>query len=494
MRRNSYEKIAIFMVVAAWRSGPPLVDEFVDDNSRSHEQTSFTTGLFLRLYHTISSFTLYLPGMSPTLQPPAASSEAPASRHSEFWLYDGSIVLAVQGTLFRVHQTILANHSEVFSDLFSLPQPKKDDNDEEERIEGCQVVYLPDNAEDFVDLLRAIYHPSHFDKLSPNADLDTILTFISGILRLSTKYYIRELRKRCLAILTARFPTTYQDYMTKCPPPRAYELAASNSTAASNVAALANLITFTLAASPLLSAAASAPPTPPGPNNSASPPTANAPFHVHPPLPSQQPQLQQPQSSHSSQSQSHSHSPSHRDRERDKSKSKGKESPPPKPKASSIMRAISLAQETNVPLILPYASYLLARTSAPRRFLSHSPSSHLSWHQKTICLVGRALLRNAELSLTHSFLIAFQVSPRCLSPDQCSNSRGPLLEWAMLESAGRGPEPLRPWDRWERLGVCNECVADAKRKHERGREEVWERLPDFFDLGPWKELRATQGR
>ena len=76
--------------------------------------------------------------------------------HPDFWLYDGSIVLSVESCLFRVHQTILANHSEIFSDLFTVPQPVED---AEEMIEGCRIVHLSDSESDFVDLLNAIYRP-----------------------------------------------------------------------------------------------------------------------------------------------------------------------------------------------------------------------------------------------------------------------------------------------------------------------------------------------
>lgn len=80
-----------------------------------------------------------------------------ATQHPDFWFRDGSIVLCVDKTLFRVHQTILGKHSEVFEDLFSLPQPTGED---EEMVEGCRVVMLHDSKEDFVDLLSAIYDPS----------------------------------------------------------------------------------------------------------------------------------------------------------------------------------------------------------------------------------------------------------------------------------------------------------------------------------------------
>lgn len=81
-------------------------------------------------------------------------SEAPKPC-PEFWFHDGSIVLHVEDTLFRVHQTILSNHSEVFADLFAVPQPQV-----QEVIEGCHVVQVHDQIQDMHDLLDAIYHPS----------------------------------------------------------------------------------------------------------------------------------------------------------------------------------------------------------------------------------------------------------------------------------------------------------------------------------------------
>jgi len=103
------------------------------------------------------------PSSSPTMSDEKSGVASPRpqpTRHEEFWLYDGSIVLAVENSLFRVHQTILANHSEVFADLFTVPQP-----DGEFMIDGCHVVHLYDDERDFVDLLMAVYHPecvSHF--------------------------------------------------------------------------------------------------------------------------------------------------------------------------------------------------------------------------------------------------------------------------------------------------------------------------------------------
>lgn len=122
---------------------------------------------------------------------PDTSIEAPIHLSSgtpkpcpEFWFHDGSIVLRVENYLFRVHQTILSNHSEVFADLFAIPQPQV-----QEVIEGCHVVELHDHIHDMQDLLNAIYHPSYvccrsyFSFYNPHTDT----SINSPPMRLSTK-------------------------------------------------------------------------------------------------------------------------------------------------------------------------------------------------------------------------------------------------------------------------------------------------------------------
>lgn len=49
---------------------------------------------------------------------------------------------------------------------------------------------------------------SYFDNLAPNAELPALLSFISGILRISTKYNLQMLREKCIAVLRTKFPST----------------------------------------------------------------------------------------------------------------------------------------------------------------------------------------------------------------------------------------------------------------------------------------------
>lgn len=76
------------------------------------------------------------------------------TKHSKFWYNDGSVVFHVGNALFRVHQSLLSAQSEVFADLFTLPQPP-----DAEQMDGCPLVVLPDAEVDFCAFLQAIYDP-----------------------------------------------------------------------------------------------------------------------------------------------------------------------------------------------------------------------------------------------------------------------------------------------------------------------------------------------
>ncbi|KAJ7463407.1 hypothetical protein B0H11DRAFT_2198235 [Mycena galericulata] len=96
-----------------------------------------------------------------------------ATRYEEFWFHDCPIVLLVGSLMFRVrHQTVLSTHSEVFA---GLPQPPPNTKGQE-MVDGA---------------------------MSSSS---------TTIPRISTKYMIVSLRHRCIAVLKAKFPSTFTDY------------------------------------------------------------------------------------------------------------------------------------------------------------------------------------------------------------------------------------------------------------------------------------------
>ena len=56
---------------------------------------------------------------------------------------------------------MLSTYSEIFAALFTLPQPP-----DQETLEGCLVVRLHDQVNDFVDLMKAIYTPGYVTSLN----------------------------------------------------------------------------------------------------------------------------------------------------------------------------------------------------------------------------------------------------------------------------------------------------------------------------------------
>jgi len=82
------------------------------------------------------------------------ATKADATVRSEIWMAYGDIILQVESRQFRVNRDILAKHSSVFRDVFSVPQPLS-----EATVEGCHIVELSDKAEDWELLLAALYDP-----------------------------------------------------------------------------------------------------------------------------------------------------------------------------------------------------------------------------------------------------------------------------------------------------------------------------------------------
>ena len=81
-------------------------------------------------------------------------SEGPSTgarrKDEDFWYEDGNITLATRDVDFRVFKGILAEHSPVFKDMFSLPQP----SDGQAGGASCSVVHLSDSPDD----VRALLH------------------------------------------------------------------------------------------------------------------------------------------------------------------------------------------------------------------------------------------------------------------------------------------------------------------------------------------------
>ncbi|KAJ7339266.1 hypothetical protein DFH08DRAFT_1014187 [Mycena albidolilacea] len=117
---------------------------------------------------------------------------------SELWFADGNIIIIASSVAFKVHRGQLRRHSEVFDDLFSIPQPKDQD-----MYDGCPWVEVYDCPSDVLYFLRALYDGLYFRTPGAND-----FPAVAAVLRLSTKYLVEHLRQRCMARLEVDWPST----------------------------------------------------------------------------------------------------------------------------------------------------------------------------------------------------------------------------------------------------------------------------------------------
>ncbi|KAJ7808570.1 hypothetical protein B0H13DRAFT_1668630 [Mycena leptocephala] len=137
-------------------------------------------------------------------------------RSTEFWFEDGTVVLRVENTLYRVYRGLLASRSTVFHDTFSIPQPAE----EREEIDGCPVLQLHDKEEDFTWFLKAFHHRTDLPSNSKSCTVSGILP-LSSVVRISEKYDVADLLDSMVSILSDIYPCSLAKWLnrTKAIPP-----------------------------------------------------------------------------------------------------------------------------------------------------------------------------------------------------------------------------------------------------------------------------------
>lgn len=75
-------------------------------------------------------------------------------QRSELWFEDGNVILESEGIIYRVYRGILAHHSSIFSDMFSVPQGTQNLDLFED---GMPIVHMPDRSLDLLNFLKAIH-------------------------------------------------------------------------------------------------------------------------------------------------------------------------------------------------------------------------------------------------------------------------------------------------------------------------------------------------
>ncbi|KAJ7169052.1 hypothetical protein C8R43DRAFT_982058 [Mycena crocata] len=128
-------------------------------------------------------------------------TESVSITRSTIWYKDGSVVLQAHNTQFRVHWSILSQHSSFFCDMQDLPQPPDQDS-----VEGCPVVELLDSVTDVEEMLKVLYNPALFNE--NNLPFQTI----ASLVRLGRKYDFKDLLQIAVDRLHYECPSSLQEY------------------------------------------------------------------------------------------------------------------------------------------------------------------------------------------------------------------------------------------------------------------------------------------
>ncbi|KLO07206.1 hypothetical protein SCHPADRAFT_945455 [Schizopora paradoxa] len=123
--------------------------------------------------------------------------------YEDFWFEDGSIVLATDIHLYRVHKGMLAKYSKVLGDMFNFPTGDEDANTE--RWEDVPIVRMVGDSDEGVRLLlKALYGMNHVRGQT--------LSEVSLLLSISSKYDFQDVRTDVIQYLESLFPNTQEKY------------------------------------------------------------------------------------------------------------------------------------------------------------------------------------------------------------------------------------------------------------------------------------------
>ncbi|KAF8068626.1 hypothetical protein FPV67DRAFT_1668702 [Lyophyllum atratum] len=92
----------------------------------------------------------------------------------------------------------------------------------------------------------------------------------------------------------------------------------------------------------------------------------------------------------------------------------------------------------------------------------------------------------AVLSTRHQLMCS--IAERCLSSEVCQTFR-------LRTAVGIGRGAVRALERWDAKwtgAMCAECERRARGMVESGRQEVWKKLPGYFNLRSWQNAIACQ--
>ncbi|KDQ51552.1 hypothetical protein JAAARDRAFT_139974 [Jaapia argillacea MUCL 33604] len=162
-----------------------------------------------------------------------------------------------------------------------------------------------------------------------------------------------------------------------------------------------------------------------------------------------------------------------------------------------LIQAINIGREINMLELLPGAFYLCC--AMPTEFILRGVSldgveARLSVGDRASCLLGRDRLLDVQQQETWSFLYNPQASSACTDDKRCSSRILKPLWQSCRYSPLTTPRTLSVYRYWDDLVddkyCCRNCSDKLREDQEIAVEGAWKKLPEYFSLGSWEDLRG----
>lgn len=116
----------------------------------------------------------------------------------------------------------------------------------------------------------------------------------------------------------------------------------------------------------------------------------------------------------------------------------------------------------------------------------------LSPTDQRACVVGRdkLMLAQWEPDNTLGWASTKSGSRDCQHPTECRRSKDVHFRISVLSDVNSALSAVSKLDRMKiKSQLCSPCLQSATTTMGEGRKKMWDSLPSFFDLPPWRELK-----
>ncbi|KAJ7043731.1 hypothetical protein C8F04DRAFT_1073109 [Mycena alexandri] len=157
------------------------------------------------------------------------------------------------------------------------------------------------------------------------------------------------------------------------------------------------------------------------------------------------------------------------------------------------LEILTLARENNILGALPCAYYRVVATYSQKELfdgVSTDSDELVSLPSIDLrrCILGREALISAQMKpgYTLDWLSTWVPSQHCATAAACAGKRDKEFRRCMSNPAVHALDYSVPFGSGS---FCFECSPRIKQLVRAGKWKVWEKLPSFFDLPPWNELK-----